>query len=204
MLRIIAGEFRHRQIESPPDATKTRPLPDRVRAALFNMLTGHFQGHLFVDAFAGTGSFGLEALSRGADHCVFIERDRQIAQLLRRNIESLTLSDRATLLQGDALGPAAFAACSGSPHVVFFDPPYPLVNDPRSRSLIFDQFQRFIDELDPTGFAIIRTPHPFLEPRDGSLTPPPRPTTVDLSFDAQGPESHAYGSTVLHWFMRTA
>jgi 16S rRNA (guanine(966)-N(2))-methyltransferase RsmD len=201
MLRIIAGEFRTRRIETPPDATKTRPIPDRVRTALFNMLSGHFEGELFVDAFAGTGSFGLEALSRGAEHCVFIERDREIAQIIRRNIELLGVEDRSTLLQGDALGSAAIAACPRQPHVVFFDPPYPLVTDPRTRQGVFEQFQRFINELDPTGFAILRTPHPFLEPRVED-EPAPTKRGVDIGFEAQGPESHAYGSTVLHWYMR--
>lgn len=199
MLRIIAGEFRSRHIQTPPDGSKTRPLPDRVRTALFNMLSGHYEGQVFVDAFAGTGSFGLEALSRGAEHCVFIERDREIARLLKSNIDSLGVAERATLLQADALGPAAIAALPRAPHIVLFDPPYPIVNDPRTRAAVFDQFQRFIDELDPTGFAILRTPHPFLEPRDEEQ---PARREVPLAFRAQGPESHQYGSTVLHWFMR--
>lgn len=204
MLRIIAGEFRSRRIETPPDANSARPIPDRVRVALFNMLEGHFADGPFVDVFAGTGAFGLEAISRGTTHCTFIERDRDVASLLERNIAALGVEDRATLIRADALGPAAIAAPPRPVHVAFFDPPYPLMTDPASRTRVFRQLRDFIEILDPTGFAIIRSPWPFVD-----VTPDPdHPdrnlrTPVDLRLEGvRGPETHAYGSTALHWYMR--
>ncbi|MBL0927134.1 MAG: RsmD family RNA methyltransferase [Phycisphaerales bacterium] len=161
MLRIIAGEFRSRKLLSPQGEDKTRPMPDRVRVALFNMLQGHYADGGFCDVFAGTGSFGLEAVSRGCPNVVCIEKDREVAGILARNVESLGAGDRCRVVQADALAPAALAACPRPAHVVFFDPPYPLIRDPEQRRRVFAQFARFVALLDERGFAILRTPWPL-------------------------------------------
>lgn len=203
-MRIIGGEFRSRRLESPEGADVTRPLPDRVRTALFNMLTGHYEGQSFFDTFAGTGSFGLEAISRGAARCVFVERDKGALGVLARNIEALGAGDRAEVFAGDALGPAALSRCPSPVHVVMFDPPYALVEDPAQRPRVFEQFARLIERLDDTGFAILRTPWPFTDQAER----PGRPDVIDkipvpLGIrGARGPETHPYGSTALHWYMR--
>ncbi len=207
MLRIISGELKGRRLETPPDATSTRPLPDRVRVALFNMLEGHWKDGVFVDVFAGTGSFGLEAVSRGVERVVLIERDKDAAARLRRNIEALAVEDRAALVRADGLGPAALAAATSAGtrvHVVFLDPPYAMMEDPATRGRVFEQFRRFVELLDPTGFGIIRTPWPLVDhepdPRD-----PEHNVKIPVSLELQGlrgPETHAYGSTALHWYMR--
>lgn len=204
MLRIIAGEFRSRLLGTPPDARSARPLPDRVRVALFNMLEGHYEDGAFVDVFAGTGSFGLEAISRGAERCVFVEQDRAMAAILERNIAALGVEDRATLVKADALGPAAIASAPRPSHVVFFDPPYPMMTDPAKRERVFDQFRRFVEVLDPAGFAIIRTPWPFVDHEEDPENPE-HTLRIDVALElegALGPETHAYGSTALHWYMR--
>ncbi|MCA9309601.1 MAG: RsmD family RNA methyltransferase [Phycisphaerales bacterium] len=202
MIRIITGEFKGRRLETPRDASKTRPLPDRVRTAIFNMLAGHYEGQAFVDAFAGTGSFGLEAISRGASHCLFIERDRQIAGLLRQNIESLGVGDRAELMHADALGLAVQARCPRPVHVINFDPPYPMMEDPQQRRLILEQFTRLAEHLDEDGFALLRTPHPFYEPRRED-EPISARVEVDMALPGlAGPETHVYGSTAVHWYGR--
>lgn len=206
MLRIIAGTFRRRLLETPRGTGTTRPLPDRVRTAMFNMLTGHLEGETVCDVFAGSGSFGLEALSRGAVHAVFFERDREAHAVLRRNVEALGVADRATAARIDALGPAAIAACPPGVHVVLFDPPYPAIQEPDSRARVLDQFARFIAKLDDTGYAILRTPWPFTAPDDPPGDPDGAPATrtpIDLAIrGAEGPETHAYGSTALHWYMK--
>jgi len=191
MLRIIAGEYRSRLLETPRDASTTRPLPDKVRGAMFNMLQGHIEGEAFVDVFAGVGSFGLEAISRGARECVFIERDRSVVELLRRNIESLGVGDRARIVQGDALGPAALAGMPRPTHVLLFDPPYPRMQDRERRPRVTEQFVRCAEALDEAGFALLRTPWPFEE------------RALELAGMA-GPETHAYGSTAVHWYQRAA
>lgn len=203
-MRIISGEFRGRRLFTPEGEDITRPLPDRVRTALFNMLVGHYEGQSFYDAFAGTGSFGLEAISRGAARCVFIEKDRTALACLKQNIELCRCEDRAEAFQGDALGSAALSRCPRPVHVVMFDPPYPMVEDPPTRKRTFDQFARLIECLDDTGFAILRTPWPFVDHIERENSPGQYdkvPVSLEIK-GATGPETHAYGSTAVHWYMR--
>jgi 16S rRNA (guanine966-N2)-methyltransferase len=127
-MRIVGGRHRGRRLVALPGTT-VRPTSDRAREALFNILShGRFAaggvpfvGVSVLDAFAGTGAFGLEALSRGAAEAVFIEQDRIALAALRRNIETLGEEDRARILQGDATHPPpAVFPCA----VAFLDPPY--------------------------------------------------------------------------------
>lgn len=159
-MRIIAGEFRSRKLFTPLDADTTRPIPDRVKESIFQLLRGHFEGVDVFDGFAGTGAIGLEALSRGARRCVFVERDKDVARILQRNIDELGCADRAELIVGDALGPGALSRCPRPAHLIFLDPPYPLVEDPVGWKRVKTQFERLIQNLDD-GFAILRTPWPF-------------------------------------------
>jgi len=171
-MRIIAGEFRHRKLISPKDASTTRPIPDRVKESIFNILRGHFEGAGILDAFAGSGSIGLEALSRGAAFVLFVERDKEAATLLEQNIELLGCGDRCEVLRADALGPATLGRCPRPLHLAFFDPPYPLVTDPAGWDRVRGQVARVVDLLTPTGFAALRTPWPFLQ---GVAEPEPVP-----------------------------
>ena len=125
-MRIIAGAWRGRMLTPPAGAT-TRPTADRVRQALFDMLLhapwggrGLLDGALILDAFAGTGALGLEALSRGAAHASFLERDRAALTALRANIDACRAGDRAALHAADAANPPPGRPCS----LVFLDPPY--------------------------------------------------------------------------------
>src|SRR3954466_7159756 len=101
-MRIIAGEFRSRRI-LPPASDATRPITDRVKQSLFDILTPHIDGSRVYDCFAGTGSMGLECLSRGAAHATFFEADRSAARLLRKNIETLGVRDRSSVVDSDLL-----------------------------------------------------------------------------------------------------
>lgn len=160
-MRIIAGAFRSRRLLSPPDEADTRPIPDRVKESLFSLLRGHLDGASVFDGFAGSGAFGLEAISRGAERCVFVEKDKAVARMLERNIEMLGVGDRCELVVGDALGPGALARCPRPASIVFLDPPYPLAREPVGWKRIRVQFQRLIECLTPDGFAAIRTPWPL-------------------------------------------
>ena len=103
-MRVIAGEFRGRRLESP-DGRTTRPTSDRVRQSLFNSLESRIDldGTTVVDLFAGTGALGIEARSRGAGHVTFVERDRAALAALRRNLASLGIDDESTtVVAGDA------------------------------------------------------------------------------------------------------
>lgn len=125
-MRIIAGEWRGRTLIAPKGDT-TRPTADRTREALFSMLTsrlGSFEGLAVGDFFAGSGALGLEALSRGAGSCLFVEQDKAALDCLRANAEKLGLGRadpradiRATSVM--ALGPAPRAL-----DLILMDPPY--------------------------------------------------------------------------------
>lgn len=198
-MRIIAGEFKSRPILSPPDDAPTRPIPDRVKESLFGLLRGHFEGAAVMDVFAGTGSIGLEALSRGAGQVVFVERSREVAALLRENIKAFKAEDRTRVVVGDALGPAALTACPRPAHLIFFDPPYDLLRTEIGRRRAFTQFARLVSMLDDTGFAMLRTEWPFEEGEEGSRT------ALSLEMPgAKGPESHIYRHTAVHLYMKDA
>lgn len=103
-MRVVAGLAKGRPLAAPPGRS-TRPTTDRVREAIFNALAslGAVQDARVLDAFAGTGALGIEALSRGASHATFVERDRAVAELLRANLARTQLAERATVLVGDVL-----------------------------------------------------------------------------------------------------
>ena len=120
-MRVIAGDLRSRRIAGiPGDAT--RPTADRLRETLFDILSPRIREATFLDAYAGTGAVGIEALSRGAAHAWFLERSRAALQVLRQNLASLDLEARSSVIAGPALlSLARFPAA-----IVFLDPPYTL------------------------------------------------------------------------------
>src|SRR6185312_4726711 len=119
-MRVIGGEFRSRKLQSMP-GMDVRPTPDKMRESLFNILAPEIDGTVFVDAYAGTGAVGIEALSRGARHVIFIENDRAAAELIRKNLVSLKAAGRARVIRGGA----ALYLGSIEADIVFIDPPYP-------------------------------------------------------------------------------
>jgi 16S rRNA (guanine966-N2)-methyltransferase len=126
-MRIVAGKFRGAQIEAPKGLA-TRPTSDRVRQALFNVLEHgapdfDFDGARVLDLFAGSGALGLEALSRGARFCIFIEEGAEARASIRRNVEKLGLTGATKIWRRDAtkLGEAGTLAPFD---LVFCDPPY--------------------------------------------------------------------------------
>ena len=120
-MRVIAGEFRSRVLKTLP-GMDVRPTPDRLREALFSILAPSLQGAVFLDAYAGTGSVGIEALSRGASRAVFIEKNRAATLVIRENLRSLGIEDRAEV----AFGRTAQLVARHKADIVFMDPPYPL------------------------------------------------------------------------------
>lgn len=125
-MRIVAGEFRGRTIESP-SGEGTRPTADRVREALFSSLyslRGGFEGAIVLDAFAGSGALGLEALSRGAESAVFFEQDARAAATLKRNVAACKVDGgRAQVIQRDVVKSPPTGP-SRPFDLVFLDPPY--------------------------------------------------------------------------------
>jgi 16S rRNA (guanine966-N2)-methyltransferase len=122
-LRIIGGELRGRRLKVPPGRA-VRPTADRVREALFNILAPVVHDAGVLDPFAGSGALGLEALSRGARHATFIERDRAVLALLRENVEHVGAGDRAEIFAGAAERVLAGSPPRGPWDLVLADPPY--------------------------------------------------------------------------------
>jgi 16S rRNA (guanine(966)-N(2))-methyltransferase RsmD len=118
-MRVIGGEFRSRRLKSIPGLA-TRPTPDRLRETLFNILAPRIEGAVFVDAYAGTGAVGIEALSRGAARCVFVENGRRAVEAIRENLHALGTEARATVV----LGKVVTALARQQADIVFLDPPY--------------------------------------------------------------------------------
>ncbi|MXZ30006.1 MAG: 16S rRNA (guanine(966)-N(2))-methyltransferase RsmD [Acidimicrobiia bacterium] len=123
MTRIIAGQARGRRLRVPR-GDRVRPTADRVRESIFAALGSHgdLTGAAVLDAFAGSGALGLEALSRGAAHATFVERHRGTAAVLEANIAALDFGDRCRVVRGDAL--RWLATAGESFDVAFCDPPY--------------------------------------------------------------------------------
>ena len=123
MIRIIAGEFRRRQLRAP-EGEATRPSADRTRETLFSMLAsrlGSFEGLHVADLFAGSGALGLEALSRGAAHCLFVEQEPSAIRAIRANIAALRVASQCDVRAASvlALGPARAPL-----DLLLLDPPY--------------------------------------------------------------------------------
>jgi 16S rRNA (guanine966-N2)-methyltransferase len=128
-VRIIAGEFRGRQLLAPV-GDATRPITDRAKQSLFDILTPIITGAEVYDLFSGTGSLGLESLSRGAKSATFFEIDRSAIARLSQNVAALKVSDRSRIVQGDlfrwfelSIRRPDSTQASGA-DIVFLDPPY--------------------------------------------------------------------------------
>jgi len=123
-VRIIAGAVKGRRL-AVPSAPGLRPTSDRARETLFNVLAPRIAGAVFLDAFAGSGAVGIEALSRGARHAAFVERGTRVIDVLRANLQMCGLESRATLIRAPWKVAVARLVQQGLVFdIAFFDPPY--------------------------------------------------------------------------------
>lgn len=120
-MRVITGTARGRRLKELP-GRETRPTTDKVKESIFNIIQFDIEGRNTLDLFAGTGQLGIEALSRGAARCTFVDARREAAALVRENLAHCGLADRARVVQGDAL--AFLTGCREKFGLVFLDPPY--------------------------------------------------------------------------------
>jgi len=194
-MRIIAGTHRRQKLTPPRDQSVTRPMSDRVKQSMFDRLVAHglFEQdpgdppvHV-VDLFAGTGSLGLEALSRGAQFVTFIEQDRDAAARLQRNLEKLDLTSKARLLSSDALGRGWTLHLDTTPiSMVYLDPPYAMVQADNGLDPLVTLLEELRPRLATIAAIMLRTP--------AKLTPP-------AITGYRGPGSHAFGSTQLNFYI---
>ena len=120
-MRVISGTARGRRLKELP-GMDTRPTTDKVKESLFNIIQFDIEGRRVLDLFGGTGQLGIEALSRGAARCTFVDMNRQAAAIIRENVAAVGFVDRATVQQGDAT--AFLAGCREKYDLIFLDPPY--------------------------------------------------------------------------------
>jgi 16S rRNA (guanine966-N2)-methyltransferase len=191
-VRIIAGEHRGRILKAPK-GLGTRPMLDRVREALFSSLGPRVDGARVLDLFAGTGSLGLESLSRGAATARLVESDRSALAALRSNVALLRLEERADVVAGDALDPSAWGEAARY-DLVFFDPPYPLLAAQHTRARLLAVLGTLLDErLEPGGCLVFHTPRGGFQASELVPTPPHRlreyGTNALWTLEARGAEA---------------
>lgn len=185
-MRVVAGKARSLQLMTVP-GMDVRPTTDRIKETLFNMITNEVPGSRFLDLFAGSGGIGIEALSRGAEHAVFVDKNRAAIQCIRKNLEHVKMSSDADVLQMDAV--AAITQLEQKKQVfdvVFMDPPYdcdlekavlqrlsdsPVIS-PDCLIIVEASLETEFDYLDEMGFSVRKDKlyktnrHIFIEKRD--------------------------------------
>ena len=122
-MRVIAGEFRSRKLKSL-EGMETRPTPDRLRESLFSILTPRIEGAVFIDAYAGTGAVGIEALSRGAARALFLEQNPLAVRVIDDNLYTLGIGNRGRVIKGRVS--VSLRKHGQGATIVFLDPPYEL------------------------------------------------------------------------------
>ncbi len=153
-VRIISGKYGGRKIQAP-DNSRTHPMSERIRNALFNSVGGEIQGASVLDAFAGTGAVGFEALSRGAGHIVFVEKDRVAQKVLAENIQILGVKNTTEFIRTSVA--SWLSTYQGEKFdVIFADPPY---HDPQ-----FSTVAQLFGLLKPGGLMILSHPGRGEEP----------------------------------------
>lgn len=120
-MRVITGIARGRRLKEP-SGLETRPTTDRVKEGIFSSIQFEVEGRKVLDLFGGTGQMGIEALSRGAAHCTFVDLQKQAVAIIRENVTSTGFSGQSTVIQGDAL--AFLSRCREKFDLIFLDPPY--------------------------------------------------------------------------------
>lgn len=144
MMKVITGNLRGRVIQTL-DGEATRPTTQRVKEALFSAIQFDIEGRRVLDAFAGSGQLGIEAISRGAASCVFVDSNREAAEVVRRNVTTLGIGSQSTVLCQDSV--AFLQRTSEKFDIVFLDPPY-------GAGLLLPALTAAVQRLNPGGFVV--------------------------------------------------
>jgi 16S rRNA (guanine966-N2)-methyltransferase len=158
-MRIIAGTKRGMKLFSPTTSV-TRPITDRIKESLFNVLANYelLQGARAADLFSGVGSLGLEALSRGAAFVTFVEKNAEVIEILEKNIAKAGFGERARVVRASAFRVGAPVGPAGQRYdLVFIDPPYATTREVGERSSLAELLQILQDQIVPRGVVVVRT-----------------------------------------------
>jgi 16S rRNA (guanine966-N2)-methyltransferase len=158
LMRIIAGQKRGMIILSPKTGG-TRPVTDRVKESIFNVLQkyGPMDGRWVADLFCGTGSMGLEALSRGAEQVTFVEKDSKVIDILKANIAKGRFEDRSKIVRANAFKVGAASLEERRFDFVFVDPPYSMSRDTNDNSQLGGLLKLLAGQISPDAVVVVRT-----------------------------------------------
>jgi 16S rRNA (guanine966-N2)-methyltransferase len=159
MMRIIAGSKRGMRLLSPK-TDASRPITDRVKESLFNVLYKYelSGGKRAADLFCGVGSLGLEALSRGAKFVAFVEQDAKIIEVLRKNIEKAGFVKESKVIRTNAFRVGAPSGFNEEKYdIIFVDPPYAATRDVEEGSKLSELLTLLSEQLAPDGIVVVRT-----------------------------------------------
>ena len=194
-MRVVGGTARGRQLLVVP-GKGTRPILDRVKTALFDILRPRIEGMRLLDLFAGSGSVGIEALSQGAAHCTFIDLGREAIATIKKNLDATGFADRATVVQTNGLD---FLKTARGPYDLIYIAP------PQYKNLWVEAMRLLAsrpDLLTPQGFGIAD------DDRDGGLAivqiDPREYERLDALGDLREVRQKRYGNTLLVFFEVTA
>lgn len=150
-MRIIAGNFKGRTIKSVP-GKETRPTSDKIKEAIFHKLGPFFNGGNCLDLFAGSGSLGIEAISRGMEQVTFVEKSNQAYRVIQQNVKSLSIDEQADMLRMDAFRALPLLKKQGKKYdLILIDPPYEKVSYPKvletiqQEDLLTDNSQVYVE-----------------------------------------------------------
>ena len=163
-MRIITGKKARYKLIPPKDRT-TRPIPDMVKEALFSIIGKDIEDKTVADLFSGTGSIGLEAISRGAAHAVFVDMDREAIIRLKQNIDKLDFKNESTVVSADifkfGLPNDRFSGGHSNYDIVFCDPPFPLAREVDERSKLGKLMTKMCKQIEPEKIVIVRNEKKF-------------------------------------------
>jgi len=157
-VRVIAGSARGIHLNSLI-GDKTRPIQDRTKGSLFNILSGVIPGSRVLDMYAGTGAIGIEALSRGAMSCIFVENNRSAIEVITKNLEATKLQDKAQVVLYDVFDVIPYLEKNKiEVEIVFASPPYPLVEKDSYRDKLLNLFSLMCSNhiIQPEGLIMLQ------------------------------------------------
>jgi 16S rRNA (guanine966-N2)-methyltransferase len=157
-MRIIAGIRRGMNI-LPPNGSQTRPITDRVKESIFDVLFKYnlIEGRYVADLFCGTGSFGLEAISRGAEEAVFVDADRRAIDVLRKNIAKAKFESQSKVVCANAFKIGAPIGVGKKCSLIFVDPPYEMSRQTGDNSRLAGLLEILPQQLAEDGLVVVRT-----------------------------------------------
>ena len=192
IVRVIAGSARGISLSSVKGSA-TRPIPDRIKESLFDILAGVVPDSRVIDMYAGTGAIGIEALSRGAKSCIFVENDWSAVQVIKKNLEVTKLQDKARVLKYDVFEIIPYLEKNNTAvDLVFASPPYPLVEKKSYRDNLLTLFSSLCSKHIIQSDGLIMLQH-----RKTDLEITPETLYIEV-FDTR-----IYGDTQLSFFKNT-